>query len=218
MIRRAVVAAGTALAALLVIAGSAAAQTGVLSGTVSAGRSNAAIEGATVTIVGTKLSAVTGKDGRFTIADVPAGDHTLRVRRFEFAPREDRIRIAAGDTTRADYELLSPREQEIMNSVSATRERLSLTEPIPHGVSSGRTVTEPSAAHPMESTRSENAPVYILDGVILPANVDIKDIDQASIETVEVIRSKAAIEKYGERAVNGAIIITTKPKPRPPQG
>src|SRR5688500_20364461 len=97
MLARFVVNAGCAVAASILLAGTAVAQTGVLSGAVFAGDSKTGLEGATVTIAGTRLSAVTGKDGRFTIADVPAGDQTLRIRRVQFAEPQEPVRIAPRD-------------------------------------------------------------------------------------------------------------------------
>lgn len=205
MLRRFVVAAGSTIAASLLIAGSAAAQTGVLAGAVFSADSRAGVQGATVTIVGTKLSAVTGKDGRFTIADVPAGDLELRIRRVDFASREDRLRIAAGDTLHAYYELLGPATE------SAQSARIMIRSP--RVTIDGDTVASEFAVTRAGELRE---PLIIIDGVVLSGGRDIiKDMDPTRIEKVEVIKGDAAREQYGSRAGNGVIMITTKP--RPPQ-
>ena len=205
MLRRVVITAGTTLAASLLLAGTAAAQTGVLSGAVFAGNSKVGLEGATVTIVGTKLSAVTGKDGRFTIADVPAGDQNLQIRRMEYAPLSDRVRVAADDTTHAYYGLLNPHEQ-LLEARDAKR--------TPDEATTLRGLMEAGMAGNREKG---TAPLYIIDGVVLSDEAYIKDMNAGSIEKIEVIKGEAAAANYGSRAANGAIIITTKAKPRPPQ-
>jgi len=200
MLPRFVVNAGFAIAASFLLAGTAIAQTGVLSGAVFAGDSKTGLEGATVTVAGTTLSAITGKGGRFTIADVPAGDQTLRIRRVEFAAREDRVRIAAGDTTHAYYALVSPTEAD-------AGQRLGVR------TSEGAFVVVDGVIADQEGG---NSPLIIVDGVIMSdPKTSMKELDPNRIEAVEVLKGSAAEASYGSRATNGVVIITTKP--RPPQ-
>lgn len=51
------------------------------------------------------------------------------------------------------------------------------------------------------------APLYIVDGVILTASV--VDIDASDIESIEIVKGAAAASLYGSRAANGVIQITT---------
>ncbi len=51
----------------------------------------------------------------------------------------------------------------------------------------------------------------IVDGEKVPAE-KIKDVDPKTIDHMEVLKDKPAIEKYGNEAKNGVIIITTKKK------
>lgn len=61
---------------------------------------------------------------------------------------------------------------------------------------------------------TENTPLYILDEVeICPE--DLKKIEPANIEKIDVIKEKSATELYGEKGNNGVIIITTKKKNQP---
>lgn len=57
-----------------------------------------------------------------------------------------------------------------------------------------------------------NAPLYVVDGVILSSAFDrtTVDIESLDIESVEVIKGAAAASLYGSRANNGVISITTK--------
>jgi tetratricopeptide (TPR) repeat protein len=55
------------------------------------------------------------------------------------------------------------------------------------------------------SSSNNNTPLYIVDGkmaTILP--------DQKDIETIEVLDAKASVQLYGAKAINGAILISTK--------
>ena len=70
--------------------------------------------GAAVLIVGTQLGAAVGADGRFMIARVPAGPHTLRVRLPGHRVADRPIAVRGGDTVSVDVvlqpdaQLLSP--------------------------------------------------------------------------------------------------------------
>jgi TonB-dependent SusC/RagA subfamily outer membrane receptor len=52
-------------------------------------------------------------------------------------------------------------------------------------------------------------PLYILDGKEI---TDTKRIDPKSIESIEVLKDKSAVEIYGKKGENGVIIITSKKK------
>ena len=56
---------------------------------------------------------------------------------------------------------------------------------------------------------SENEPYVIVDGKPIDGS-KLKEIDPKTIDHMEVLKSQPAIEKYGEKAKNGVIIITTK--------
>ena len=54
-----------------------------------------------------------------------------------------------------------------------------------------------------------NVPYVLVDDKPIDSD-KLKDIDPKTIDHMEVLKSKAAIEKYGEKGKNGVIIITTK--------
>src|SRR4051794_34049498 len=56
---------------------------------------------------------------------------------------------------------------------------------------------------------TSQAPLWILDGKIIDPPAD-GSIDKTKIESVEVIKGKAAMDKYGPRALNGVVIVKTK--------
>lgn len=54
-----------------------------------------------------------------------------------------------------------------------------------------------------------NDPLWVVDGVPLD-NADIQNINQADIESMEILKDAASAAIYGTRAAKGVIIITTK--------
>src|SRR5688572_971662 len=99
MLRRLVITAGSVVAAATVITGSLGAQTGVLSGVIYDQNNKTGLGGAEVRIKGTDLVATTGKDGRFTIANIPAGTREIEAVRSGYRPyRLPLVKIAATDT------------------------------------------------------------------------------------------------------------------------
>lgn len=61
-------------------------------------------------------------------------------------------------------------------------------------------------------------PLYILDGQeIKKEHVDslVNRLDADKIHTVEVLKDAASVEKYGDRARNGVVKITTKDGRKP---
>jgi len=80
--------------------------------------------------------------------------------------------------------------------------------------------TPDTSAHPAFSLRSKgwnldanskNQPLFVLDGVIIDkARMDA--IKPDNIESITVLKDKSAIGKYGDKAKDGVILITTKGK------
>lgn len=62
---------------------------------------------------------------------------------------------------------------------------------------------------------SKKAPLVYVDGVKLDVDEKADDIYPDEIETIVVLKDKSAIDKYGKKAVNGVIEITTKNKISP---
>lgn len=60
----------------------------------------------------------------------------------------------------------------------------------------------------LNSINQSSTPLYVVDGVALTG--DIRDLNPADIESVEVLKDAAAAGIYGSRAANGVIIISTK--------
>jgi len=69
---------------------------------------------------------------------------------------------------------------------------------------------------PLASDRSTlratevGSPLIVIDGVVQDESATLSDMEELEIESVEVLKGEAAIERYGERGKNGAIQIKTK--------
>ena len=61
----------------------------------------------------------------------------------------------------------------------------------------------------IKGSSGKNAPLYILDGKRINGK-KLKKINKNTIESIEVYKDNFAIEKFGEKAKNGVVIITTK--------
>lgn len=83
----------------------AAQSTGTVRGTVVETGSSRPLAGARVAVAGTGRSAVTGADGRYTLADVPGGTIRLRASLLGYGDSEQRVAVAAGGTATADFQL-----------------------------------------------------------------------------------------------------------------
>jgi TonB-linked SusC/RagA family outer membrane protein len=82
-------------------------QTGRITGTVSESQSGAPVVGTSITVVGTRLGAVSGADGKYTIAGVPPGLAHLRAARIGYQPKIDSVTVAGGETATQNFQLTS---------------------------------------------------------------------------------------------------------------
>lgn len=90
----------------LLLPGSALAQTGSVEGTVVDAETAEALSGVRIDVVDVPDAAtLSGSDGSFSLADVPAGRHVLRVQSVGFGEVEREIRVPAGQTIRLEVEL-----------------------------------------------------------------------------------------------------------------
>lgn len=82
----------------------AAAQTGTIEGTVRNERGEA-LQGATVTVEGTKLGAVTRANGSFSIGSVPVGGQSVLVRNLGFENWQRQVSVTEGEPVRLSITL-----------------------------------------------------------------------------------------------------------------
>ncbi|CAN5887283.1 hypothetical protein BH23GEM7_BH23GEM7_33040 [soil metagenome] len=117
------------LAALVaLLPGAAWAQNGRISGTV-VGADGRGIEGAQISLEGTRLGSLSGSGGAFRLDDVPAGSYTLRVTHLGFRPAElPPVRVGAGSEARVTVELSTEAVRLGGVVVSAARRPQRITE------------------------------------------------------------------------------------------
>lgn len=100
----AVLAAGLALSLGWSTAGRAQ-QQGTISGTVTDASTLKPVSGAQVFLPGLNLGTLAGTDGKYSIPDVPAGTHEIRVRLLGYKIVSQNVTVRAGQTTSLDFQL-----------------------------------------------------------------------------------------------------------------
>lgn len=79
-----------------------------------------------------------------------------------------------------------------------------------------RTRVPPSPSADREPTATDQLPMrrlnpfVVIDGDVAPSAVQLPTLSPDEILSVEVLKGEAAVKRYGARAANGAIVITTK--------
>jgi TonB-linked SusC/RagA family outer membrane protein len=87
------------------VAPTAAAQGGTIAGRVTDARSGQAAAGATVEVAGTTLAATADDEGRYRVANVPAGRHTISARRIGYSLSRQSVVVGTGAQATADFAL-----------------------------------------------------------------------------------------------------------------
>ncbi len=97
--------------ALLVLPGCAWAQQGTITGTVTEAETGDILPGATVQIVGLGTGAATDAEGKYEIANVPAGEQTVRVSFVGYQASESTVTVPEGGTVRVNVQLKTAQAQ-----------------------------------------------------------------------------------------------------------
>ncbi len=92
-------------ASISAASGQAAGPTGTVVGQVITVDSRSPLQGAQITILGTTLRATTNADGRYTVRNVPAGSHTVRVQMLGFEPKESPANVTANGNLSVNFEM-----------------------------------------------------------------------------------------------------------------
>ena len=80
---------------------------GAIAGRVTDSASGGGLKGASVTVAGTTLSAITSDSGNFTLRDVPAGEQVLSVKLFGYRPAERIVTVVDSQRTMIRIALVS---------------------------------------------------------------------------------------------------------------
>src|SRR5947208_7245063 len=187
---------------------------------------------------GTRISAVTGPDGRYTLPEVPPGSYTVVAALIGYGFATATATVTAGQATQLDFALEAravqlegitvvgygtQEKRTVTGAVSTiTADKLvetptfnaikALQDRLP-GVDVTNAGNKPGDAvsiriRGVRSITAGNDPLYVVDGV--PIAGGIGDIDPSNIVSIDVLKDAASTAIYGSRGANGVILVTTK--------
>jgi iron complex outermembrane receptor protein len=121
-----------ALLLTLFVAVPAAAQTGTVSGRVTAAETNEPLQGASISASGTARGAIVRSDGSYSLT-LPAGRYEIRARLLGYAAAADTVTISAGATATANFSLAKAATNLEAIAILGTRgqERTVISAPVP---------------------------------------------------------------------------------------
>jgi len=190
------------------------------------------LPGASIIIKGTTTGTITDQDGIFSLV-VPDdgtlvisyigfinqeiavnGRSTIDVRMVDDATQlEELVVIGYGSVKKSDLtgSVASVKSEEI-NAFPTANVMQSLSGRAP-GVEVIQTTGAPGAGiniriRGTNSTQGSNEPLYVIDG--FPYSGNPTNINNADIESIEILKDASATAIYGSRGANGVVLITTK--------
>lgn len=199
------------------------------------GPNNDALPGVSVTIRGTQIGTTTDVSGNYNIM-VPDENAVLVFSYVGYTPQEVPVRgrttidVTMATAERSMNEVVvvgygTSRRKDLTGSVASVSGSELVKQPVltPTQAIQGRvagvqiiTSGAPNALPTVRirgtgTTLGGQDPLYVVDGVITE---DIRNINNADITSMEILKDASATAIYGMRAANGVVIITTK-KGRP---
>lgn len=202
-----------------------------VSGTVTDYSTQEALPGVNILIQGTSTGTITDMDGNFTL-DVPGSESVLV---FSFIGYESQERVV-GNSANVSVQLmpdLTTLEELVVVGYGVQKkalntganlqvkgeelQRLSTTTPLQalQGQAPGVQISSTSG-QPGEGmnvvirglgTIGDASPLYVVDGVLTN---DISYLNNADIQSIDVLKDAASAAIYGSQAANGVVLITTK--------
>ena len=210
------------------------AQTRTIKGQVVSAKDGKAVAGATISVNGQKVSALSGDDGSFAVN--ATGNVTLSVTSVGFADKavavagsQNTVRIALAEEASQLSEIVvtgytAQKRKEITGAVSVVNVKdmksvpSGTAEQMLQGQAAGVTIL--GSGSPGEASNvfvrgitsfGNSTPLVIVDGVqSAPGDLSLfRDLSASDIESVQVLKDgQAAI--YGARGSAGVIIVTTR--------
>ncbi|MCU7547913.1 TonB-dependent receptor [Chitinophagaceae bacterium LB-8] len=188
------------------------------------------VGGATITVKGTTLAALTDDNGNFSIS-VPAGREALIVSYVGYETREiplgaeNNLSLSLKPTTTSLNEVVvtgysTQKKKDIIGAVSVVNTEDLKSTPSANlsaqlqGRAAGVVVSntgQPGSGAVVRirgfQSFGNNNPLYIIDGV---PTEDPSSLNPQDIESMQVLKDATASAVYGTRAANGVVIVTTK--------
>jgi TonB-linked SusC/RagA family outer membrane protein len=209
-----------------------------ITGTVTATDGGTPVSGARVTVLGTRLTAETNVQGRYTILTTP-GTYRLRVSAIGYTPTVmDSVPVTAGQATTANFQLKhqtvelekvvvvgygTQAKRDVTGAVGSVSAEQIAQQPTTNvveaikgkvpGVDIISTGYKPGDGIQIRirgtrSLKASNDPLYVLDGV--PMAGGIGDLNPGDIESIEILKDASATAIYGSRGANGVVLVTSK--------
>jgi TonB-linked SusC/RagA family outer membrane protein len=205
------------------------AQTAKVSGTIINQRTSAAVPAATILVKNTNRSTLADDAGKFTIEasasdvlvitsvgyesqEVVAGSGNLRIQLIESSNQmEDVVVIGYGVQKK---KLVTGANLQVKGADILKQSTTNALQGI-QGQASGVQITS-SSGQPGDGfnviirgkgTIGNFGPLFIVDGV---QGVDVRSINPADIESIDILKDAASAAIYGSQAANGVVLITTR--------
>ncbi|MGV3503749.1 MAG: SusC/RagA family TonB-linked outer membrane protein [Adhaeribacter sp.] len=203
-----------------------------ISGKVSA-ENGEGLPGVTVVLKGTTTGTTTGADGRYTL-QVPEANGILIFSYIGFAPKEIAIngQVTLDVSLQPDAKALDEvvvvgygvmKKSDLTGSLAQVKAKEIKSFPTTNvlqaisGRASGVQVLQTTGApgaglsvriRGTNSIQGGNEPLYVIDG--FPFSGNPTNLNNADIESIEVLKDASATAIYGSRGANGVVLITTK--------
>lgn len=153
-----------------------------------------------IQVVGTTLGAMSGVDGRFTLASVPAGTVTLLARRIGFASKTvTGIVVVAGRTTEQNIAMAQATMQLAATTVTASQERGSVSAAL------DRQRSATSIINSVTSEQIAKSP----DG---DAAAAVQRVSGVSVQDGKYVFVRGLGDRYTTASLNGARLPSPEPE------
>jgi TonB-dependent receptor len=175
---------------------------GRIVGRVLEGSSGSGLTDVAIQVVGTGIGAMSGVDGRFTLTNVPAGTVTLLARRIGFAPKTvTGVQLAAGQTLEQNISLNPATVQLQTQTVTASRERGSVSDALDKQKRSTGIVTAITAEQIAKSPDGDAAQA-------------VQRVSGVTVQDGKSVFVRGLGERYTTTSLNGARLPSPEPEKR----
>lgn len=204
-----------------------------VSGVITSADTRQPVEGATVAVKGTKITALSNQQGRFTIS-INNDKAMLVITHTGFVP----VELEVGNKSSVEASLVAEvkslddvviigyqtvKRRDLLSSVSSVGARdlkdipvNSVSEALTGrlaGVQITQSEGSPDASAVIRvrgggSITQDNSPLYVVDGIQVENALSV--LAPQDIESIDVLKDASATAIYGARGANGVVIITTK--------
>src|SRR5262245_20177579 len=197
------------------------------------------IAAANVMVLGTRLGALTGVDGKYVITNVPAGSHVMVASLIGYGDATQTVTVTAGEATAVANFRLQVKAVALEGVVAVgygTQQRRTVTGAVAT-VKAAQLAEVPTSnaikaiqgrIPGVDVVNAGNKPgdgmrIYIRGVRSITANIEplyvvdgvpisggIGDFNPDDIVTIDILKDAAATAVYGSRGSNGVVLITTR--------